>query len=84
MTVVKRRTVCSAMQLFVDCVQCNNTELCYVVEVVAFVAACIVSNRLPCICQHKMPEDNMEANTENTEPLRYFVVGIRYFRNCKY
>ena len=63
MTVVKRRTACSAMQLFVDCVQCSNT-----VEVVAFVPACIVSNRLPCICEHKMPKDSAEANTEHTEP----------------
>ena len=36
-------------------------------SVVAFVATCIVSNCLPCICEHKMPEDSMEANTENTK-----------------
>ena len=61
--------------MFVDCVQCNNTGLCQDVEVVAFVAVCIVSNRLPCICEHIMPEDNMEANTKNTEP----TFGILYF-----
>jgi len=33
------------VQLFVDCVQCNDIGLRKVVEVLAFVAACVVSNR---------------------------------------
>ena len=48
-------------------------------KVVAFAAACIVSNRLPCIYEHKMPEDSVEANSENNTDFGYFVVGIRYF-----
>jgi len=48
-------------------------------EEVVFVAACIVSNHLPCICEHKnakMPLDSTKANTEQTNGILGIVLSV--------
>ena len=73
------------MQLFVYCVQCNNTSCRIVKLLVVFVAACIVSNHLPCVCEHEIPEDSVEVDTENTEPTLGILLSVfGIFRYCKY
>jgi len=75
---------CYAMQLFVYCVQCNDTR-CRSKLLVVFVAACIVSNHLPCVCEHEIPEDSVEADTENTAPTLGILLSVfGIFRYCKY